>query len=229
MAGLVAGKAVDSIIGDVRREWSTTVTGITGAEQPQTIDWANINYPPLLRFFHYDPEELPTPAKRVVKLIHAVFLATCVVLVVSFVNNIVLAAGGAGSIRLAYALLNLVIFIPVSGYAFYQGYSGVALTSNSRITIYCVIQGIIVFLALVFVFMSGGGHNGFVSFATMKRATHDNVSSGMKTYWSIAIIIEALCWLFICAFGSWSMYKTWTFNPYHSQENGGGDARSAAA
>eukprot|EP00920_Eleutheroschizon_duboscqi_P036798 GHVT01088403.1.p1 GENE.GHVT01088403.1~~GHVT01088403.1.p1 ORF type:complete len:128 (-),score=22.47 GHVT01088403.1:711-1094(-) len=126
MSSMMGGFAAKRLDREISSGVASTVASFSssfGIQQPQggqpaqnAIEWTNFNYPPLLRIFHYDPSELPTPVTRVCHALHGAAILAAVTLILNFIDNIVIGIGGAPKIWILYSLLNFIIVVPFALY-----------------------------------------------------------------------------------------------------------------
>eukprot|EP01071_Lankesteria_metandrocarpae_P014679 Lankesteria_metandrocarpae@DN877_c0_g1_i1.p1 len=220
MASFVANAGAKQVFGDIQKEWSS-VTGKSrtdGGPPQNQIDWTNLNYPICFRIFHYDTDELPSAARRIVHPIHWLFLYSIVIFIVNFVDNIVLITGGVSFFRAVFSLLDFIILVPACGFVFYEGYRCVALSNSKKVFWYMIYQGVAGVIYLVFAFLPYGAMNGLGAIAFARSSTYEDVKPGIKTFWMICAGYECLLFLLAAAWAGFNMYRVKTFNPYHSQE-----------
>ena len=91
------------------------------------------------------------------------------------------------------------IFIPVSGYTFYKGYSALCRTPKEpkALKIYIVLQGLLCLLWIIFCIVSGGVWNGFAQLGIPQN--------GFSVFLNI---VEAVGYLLAGALGGFCIYKS---------------------
>lgn len=216
----MAEKAANSMFADIQRDWTESTQSTFGqqqqAEQPQ-IDWANFNYPPLIRLFHFDLAELPARTRVIVRWIHISFLIALVIMIVNFIDNVVLAALGlkGGWWNLAYSLLNIMIGAPLGCFVFYTGYKGLAKNESKEQFRYVVMESALIAAYVIFALIPFGPFNGLIAFAMMgtDRLYHFE-SGGAKGFAIFVIALESIGWLLSAAIAALCTWKVKTFNPY---------------
>ncbi|KAF8819581.1 hypothetical protein IE077_000800 [Cardiosporidium cionae] len=185
-----------------------------------SIDWNNFNYPRGLNLIHYDLDELPSESVKVIRPIHWGFILSCSTLLLNLFNTVVLTFGGVSALRLCFSFLNILIFGPAFGYAFYQGYRGIAVSSSSYTTRFLFCQGCLLVLVLFFSLVPMGAINGIARLSHLRApASSLGISGGIKSYWIYVTVTESLLWLIALLIGVRNFYRVWTFNPYESSED----------
>eukprot|EP00386_Alphamonas_edax_P000377 GDKI01001157.1.p1 GENE.GDKI01001157.1~~GDKI01001157.1.p1 ORF type:complete len:234 (-),score=32.13 GDKI01001157.1:441-1142(-) len=222
-AKYAASSAMDSALRGVRNQFSTGAATASHAQGPLAIDWTNFNYPPGLRVIHYDLSELKPNAASIVWWIHLSAVICFVAHVLNIIDSIVLAIGGRDPLICLYTFLNILIFAPLAGYVFYQGYKGIASVSPSSTSKFQFGQG---FMGIVYIFMAivpWGCQNGFVCWTEFDD--YPDMKKGMKDYWSFAIIAESCLHLINLVLACVNLYRVQNYNPFASSSNyasGGG-------
>eukprot|EP00829_Urostomides_striatus_P010182 TRINITY_DN2348_c0_g1_i1.p1 TRINITY_DN2348_c0_g1~~TRINITY_DN2348_c0_g1_i1.p1 ORF type:complete len:131 (+),score=5.85 TRINITY_DN2348_c0_g1_i1:218-610(+) len=96
------------------------------------------------------------------------FLLIVMVTVLNILSTIIQAASGfSPSIELLYSFLNFVIFVPISGYAFYKAYYGACKQDDSSIFWYRVIQSFLCISWLVFSIIKSGCFDGWLRISSL--------------------------------------------------------------
>ena len=162
------GSSITKSVGTsvIRNAVDSARSKLPGQSAYPNIRWENFNYPPLLKIVHYDLSELEPPHKGVVRLLNITFILTFVVSIINFINSIAQTAVGFTGLRILYSILNLVIFIPISLFAFYKGYRG--LVFNKReLKFYYVAQVLLAIAYFIFSIISGGNYNGWIRVSSL--------------------------------------------------------------
>ena len=126
------------------------------------IDWNDFNYPPVLRLFHYNIEELQGAQKAIVSKMHlsyVIFLLSCVV---NLASSLVMITDHGAIVRICYSVLNFIIIMPIVLYSFYKGYRGITFDA-SNLRLFKITQVILICLFLVCSIAHLGSFNGWMS------------------------------------------------------------------
>ena len=156
------------------------------------INWGEYNYPPCLSIIHFDEDDLSHETlKKVVRMMHRVFLIVCGTCCLNLLDTIIDASfyPQAKWEWTMYSALNLVLLPPMSLYVFFTGYKGLAVNDMSMLQKYSVIGTIQSIFLFLFTIMPFGATNGLLTVAM--------VNPGI--YWAIAVVVESSFW--VTAFG----------------------------
>lgn len=162
------------------------------------IKWENFNYPPFLKLIHYDPTELADPEKTVIINLNRTFLITILVSIINFINCIAQTAAGLGGIRILYSILNMVLFWPVSLFAFYKGYRGLVY-NRSDFRLYWPTHFLLACAFVILSIVHAGNYNGWVRMAELFDEGY--VFQGLLS------IVESLIYEFNAIFVFYCMWK----------------------
>ena len=77
---------------------STSSGSVRGQIGPKAakIDWDDVNYPPGLNVWHFDPTELDAKPRRIARIGHAALLLPLFALAFNLLVCVILAVGGGG-------------------------------------------------------------------------------------------------------------------------------------
>jgi len=210
----MSGKTPPNVFGDIQGAWAPNPSGINRqSSDVASIDWNNLNYPPKIRLFHFDPSELPTPVARISRALQIASWIASLALILNIIWCIILAAADPKYewINLLYSVLDCVIGIPIVTYTFYCGYRtlALALTGTLRAFIFFALQAVVLFFSFYFMLSPHGPFHGFIR---LGRLTDESPSVA----WIFATLTESLLWLAYNVIAIWSSWKIFRFNPYAS-------------
>ena len=167
------------------------------ADLPTLSNGNNFNYPPLLRLFHFSTKKLQNPIKRVVIVLHIVFLTFLGICALNFLNNIVQAASDAApGVYIFYSILNVFVLVPFALFVFYSGFYGmVRRPPRYHLLAYRISQGIQCALYFTFSILSLGPFNGWAQISSLG-------GSGGEGFAIFLCVIESLLYTALSIIGA---------------------------
>ena len=191
----MAKQTITNQVGSVK----SSLVKTSGAHS--NINWDELNYPPLLKLFHYTSAELSEPHKGIVRKINIGFLLIVFLSLLNIINSIIQASMGYDGIRIFYSFLNLFIFVTVTCYCFYRGYMGL-IKDEYMLKFYKILQGLLIILFFVFSIIDAGCFNGWVRVSSLFK--DGNPVPG------VIAIIESVIYIVYCLLTAFCIYKVQT-------------------
>ena len=94
--------------------------GPTKFKTDKKIDWMDLNYPPFIKLFHYDIDEIEDDYRRLFLWVELYFMAFGGFFVLNFFNTIVQVSVGYPATRILASLFYFVLLISLAGFGFYK-------------------------------------------------------------------------------------------------------------
>ena len=134
---------------------------------------------------------------------HISYVLIIAVSLVNFLSTIILVGTGfSKGVHMLYTILNIIIFIPLAMFVFWNGYYG--LCKRPRVTNhlwrYRIMQGVLCILWFIFSILSAGTFNGWAEISNLKAD---------RLYFNIFLsVIESLLYMASCALGAFCVYMS---------------------
>jgi len=166
------------------------------------IDWADLNYPPLIRLFHFNILELKHPEEhRISKFAQWLFIYQNCVFIFNLIVNIVLTAGSVPSAGygIAISILMLILLFALGMFTHMWCYRSFALESAYSMIVYMIAQILLCIAYILFSIISGSNFEGFTNW--VRASTKAGPYVGISDFWKATTIIESVLWLAAAGFG----------------------------
>ncbi|GBE62379.1 SCAMP family protein, putative [Babesia ovata] len=138
------------------------------ANQVQSIDWNDLNYPWGLNLVHYNRNELEDASAKVSRISHIGTFLVYGTLLLNLVDVMILASMGAYPMRILYSFFDIILLAPVVCANFYLTFVTLA-TKNKSYLAFCTGAHILMcLLYLTLAIVGEGPINGFTKFTHLK-------------------------------------------------------------
>eukprot|EP01130_Rhizamoeba_saxonica_P019213 TRINITY_DN9871_c0_g1_i1.p1 TRINITY_DN9871_c0_g1~~TRINITY_DN9871_c0_g1_i1.p1 ORF type:complete len:234 (-),score=26.79 TRINITY_DN9871_c0_g1_i1:24-680(-) len=194
------------------------------------IDWQGLNYPPLIRAFHYDLAEL-SPLPKVMKLAsfqRYVYFASLAICFFNLVVNIIVTASGvegSGSWSFTSLLVLLGMFC-FGGFMHIHMFRAIGTGSEKRCMVILVMQAIYCVTMFIFSLLSAEGFEGWTNISRI------NSLDGSYVGWMVTTVIESSLWTIAAVCQGILLYMFYQFKDnerkqiYSSSTNVGNQAKN---
>eukprot|EP01129_Flabellula_baltica_P015206 TRINITY_DN7572_c0_g1_i1.p1 TRINITY_DN7572_c0_g1~~TRINITY_DN7572_c0_g1_i1.p1 ORF type:complete len:208 (-),score=38.80 TRINITY_DN7572_c0_g1_i1:38-661(-) len=166
------------------------------------FDWDDVNYPPCINAFHYEPNGLQLDEQRfLVKFQRYHFFGVTFVNIYNLIVMIVLLAVGTNVAGLFSSICVLLFMLIFGGFLHIQIFRAVATGDIRKLQVVLVLMGINTVLMLLLALIGGGCFQGWFNLG----------NTGGDTAWTIVSIIEAALWTLMFLFQLFLVYKYYVY------------------
>jgi cation transport ATPase len=165
------------------------------SSEEQTRNTNTRNYPPILKLFHYDLNELKDPRELLIaRAARWVYFAMCGVLFFNLVVMIILTIGAVtdAGYWIIYSTLVMLVMSAVGLFVHVWAFQSLVNHSTLWMILYIVAQSIMAMVYLVFSIVSGFNFEGWTNWTRASTA-----GGNFTPFWRATTIIESILWTFV--------------------------------